>query len=148
IFLVSLETGEKRRLTSPGEGFDLDPAFSPDGRSLAYCHYGGNPIARVFLLDLSADRKPSGEPRALTPVTDGPTNHPTWTPDGREIVCSTPNGLRRTLISGGPSRVVLPGVTGEFPAISRQENRMALVRRSSDSNIWRVDIGQQPRSFI
>ena len=38
IFLVSVKTGEKRRLTTPDAtvGGDMDPAFSPDNRRLAF----------------------------------------------------------------------------------------------------------------
>jgi serine/threonine protein kinase len=86
IFLVSVETGEKRKLTSPDQGFDFNPAFSPDGKTIAFCRYGGNPITRIFGLELSAERNPKGEPRPLTPLASEPSDSPTWTEDGREIV--------------------------------------------------------------
>src|SRR5439155_12454864 len=45
LFLVSTENGEKRRLTSPSKGpsdtRDTDPAFSPDGRTLAFVRRTG-----------------------------------------------------------------------------------------------------------
>ena len=38
LFLVSVETGEKRKLTSPPKDLlgDVDPAVSPDGRAVAF----------------------------------------------------------------------------------------------------------------
>jgi Tol biopolymer transport system component len=38
IFLLSLESGERRRLTRPPAGYrgDSVPRFSPDGRTLAF----------------------------------------------------------------------------------------------------------------
>ena len=38
IFLVAVDTGEKRQLTSPPQGYDGDccPAFAPDGKALAF----------------------------------------------------------------------------------------------------------------
>ena len=39
VFLLSVDTGERRRLTSPTEGEDVSPAFSPDGRTLAFARY-------------------------------------------------------------------------------------------------------------
>jgi Tol biopolymer transport system component len=148
IFLVSLETGEKRRLTSPGEGFDFNPAFSPDGRSIAFCRYGGNPISRVFALDLSPDHKPRGEPRAVTPIETGPAGYPIWTADGHEIVYDTPDTLWRIPVTGGLPKPILPGVAGTSAAISWRGHRMVFERVSLDSNIWRVDVGQPPRNFI
>ena len=34
VFLLSVDTGERRRLTSPTEGEDVNPAFSPDAALL------------------------------------------------------------------------------------------------------------------
>ena len=36
LLALSIETGEKRRLTTPPSGRDFNPAFSPDGRAIAF----------------------------------------------------------------------------------------------------------------
>ena len=87
LFLLSTESGEKRRLTSPpaksiGDG---GPAFSPDGRSLAFVRTLASPASDIYLLALAEDLTPNGEPKRLT-FQNLPSWSPTWTPDGREIV--------------------------------------------------------------
>jgi len=44
LFLISVETGEKRRLTNPRASTDMAPAFSPDGHTLAFTR--GTPARR------------------------------------------------------------------------------------------------------
>jgi hypothetical protein len=46
--LLSLETREKRKLTSPPEGTDTCPAVSPDGRTLAFTRMRGFASARTM----------------------------------------------------------------------------------------------------
>jgi len=45
LFLVSVETGEKRRLTQPSRFDDFEPAFAPDMRHVAFTRYSGS-VAR------------------------------------------------------------------------------------------------------
>ena len=65
--LISTETGETRRLTSPPtiSRLDTDPAVSPDGRTVAFGRWVGS-MGSIYLLDLTEDLKPKGEPRRLT----------------------------------------------------------------------------------
>jgi serine/threonine protein kinase len=69
--LLSVDTGEKRRLTSPPKQSygDFDPAFSPDGRSLAFSrgiNADTNGLSDLYLLAFSDGWKPAGEPRQIT----------------------------------------------------------------------------------
>ena len=58
IFLVSVESGEKRRLTSPTQSLaDHSLAFSPDGRTLAFIRQSASTIANIYLVQVA-----SGEP--------------------------------------------------------------------------------------
>ena len=88
IFLLSIETLEKRRLTFPPveHQADLRPAFSPDGRSVAFARGGGTTEPGLFVVPVAG-----GEPRPLSlgDVWTGgvPSGH-TWTPDGSSIVAS------------------------------------------------------------
>jgi Tol biopolymer transport system component len=69
LFLLSVESGEKRQLTFPPAHFlgDLSPNFSPDGAALAFSRW-------LLISDLYLQRYPGfhpyGEPRRLTSVED------------------------------------------------------------------------------
>jgi len=144
LFLYSVETREKRRLTSAPAtgGGDWGPAFSPDGHTLAFSRGAASGI--LYLLDLSADFKPRGEPKRLT--FDIWTFDPVWTPDGNEIVFSTVRGtdpgLWRMPVSKSAKPQKLPFASNQAlrPAVSRQGKRLAYEVGRYDSNIWRLDL--------
>jgi TolB protein len=62
-----------------GPGYDYQPDWSPDGKSIAYVSYQKDAM-ELWLLDLG-----SGKPRQLT--SGGGVNvEPRWSPDGKHIV--------------------------------------------------------------
>jgi Tol biopolymer transport system component len=132
LFLLSVETGERRRLTSlPAKWVvDVGPVFSPDGHTLAFSRYTGSRISDLYLLALSGSGVPVGEPRRLT-FENRETFGPAWTRDGREIIfASGPQGgtsLWRVDASGSgkPQRLASVGEGGSEPAIARQGRRLA-----------------------
>jgi len=73
-----------------------DPAWSPDGRRLAYLAPGAGGAADVFVADAG------GTNRGRLTATDLDETSPTWAPDGRRlaverngsIVCCGPTGSR------------------------------------------------------
>ncbi len=144
LFLYSVETREKHRLTSAPatSSGDWGPAISPDGHTLAFSRWaltGG-----LHLLDLSADFKPGGEPKPLT--SDLWTSGPVWTPDGNEVVFSafegTNPGLWRMPVSkpDKPQKLAFASNQALRPAVSRQGKRLAYEVRRRDSNLWRLDL--------
>ena len=144
VFLLSVDTGERRRLTSPTEGQDVSPAFSPDGRTLAFARYAPGFTSDLYLLDLDEDLTPKGEPRRRT-FTEATTTSPVFTPDGRDIVFSSgPIGepsLWRVPVSGSASPERLPfGERGLWPLVSRQGNRLAYTVASFNVNIYRLNL--------
>ena len=144
LFLLSVDSGEMERLTSPPDSFSVDvsPAFAPDGRTLAFARFGAGNVSDLYLLDLGDDLTPQGEPRRRT-FTESLTTSPVFTPDGRDIVFSSgPLGdtsLWRVPAAGSasPERLSI-GERGANPAISRRGNRAASFHE--DHNIWRVDL--------
>jgi len=142
IYLLSTETGEKRRLTVPPAGYagDVRPAISPDGRTLAFVRSSGT---NDIYLQAVAASEPSAEARRLTFSERGVSGFD-WTPDGRSILFSSnPSGgyetyeMWRIPVSGGrPERLAFGD--GVDPSISRDGRRLAFSRSSSNSNIWRV----------
>ena len=147
LFAVSRETGEKRRLTNPPEQAvgDFNPAFSPDGRRLAFVR-GSSGARTGYLLDLDENLEPQGEPRQLIAGKWNP-GRLTWTSDGTEIIfdfrrSGVESRLMRIAVEGGqpPRPLAATGENAYAPTISPQGNRLAFVRNTAaQANIWRVE---------
>jgi Tol biopolymer transport system component len=139
IYLVSLETGEKEKLTTvlshPG---DSRPRFSPDGKTVAF-QRGGATDSDIYLVSVKG-----GEPRRLT-SGNNTTRGLDWTQDGKSIVFSAARSGRagfwslwRVSVSGGEPEPLEVGEPGSNPIISRRHDRLAYVRQDDNWNIWRV----------
>lgn len=80
IVTLDLQTGETRDLTD-GSVNDWGPAWSPDGRQIAYVsNLGGNHGEELYVIN-----KDGGPPRRLTSTAERETA-PSWSPNGEEIV--------------------------------------------------------------
>jgi Tol biopolymer transport system component len=150
IFLVSLVSGEKRRLTFPHNQStgDVYAAVSPDGERIAFNRVviqGGD----IYLASLNG-----GDEVQLT-NDHRPLFGLTWTPDGREIVFSSrrtvwdrlwriPAGRTRGGSFPKPVPVEGAGDDAWFPTIARagapRQSRLAYQRYSRDFDIRRVQI--------
>ena len=105
IYTLPVAGGQATRITS-GSGFDGQPRFSPDGKSI------------VFVSDRSGSENlylvsPDGS--NLRPLTTGRNNayiSPDWTPDGAYIVVSRANDLWLYHRNGGSGL----RLTGQAPA--------------------------------
>lgn len=141
LYLLSLETGEKRQLTAPPAGVgDYCPAFSPDGKWLAFTRSPRWSTDDLYVIPLTG-----GEPKRLT-FDNLPINGLTWTPDSREIIFTSRRGgstrhLWRVAAAGGtPERVDTIGNDVLSPALSLQNNRLAYTQALDDINIWHLEL--------
>jgi Tol biopolymer transport system component len=145
IWLVSVESGEKRQLTSPPSNDlgDTYPSFSPDGRTLAFVRYTALEASDLYVLQLLPNLSGNGEPRRLT-SENRDFRGMAWTADGAGIVFSSNRGRTRSLwqmaVSGSPSRRLSVGENGILPAVSSRANRLVYTQTITDSNIWRVNL--------
>ena len=146
LFIVSIETGEKRRLTSPPVGSlgDSGPALSPDGQTLAFVRASRMFVSDLYALKLSEDFTPSVEPRRLT-AKSGMIATPAWTPDGREIIFNgwvTNPGLWRIDVAGSsqPQRLIEAGMSAVTPAVYPPSNRVVF-----GQNLFNTDLRRMQR---
>ena len=149
IFLISVESGEKRRLTST-KRFDEFPSPSPDGRTLAFVREFETGNQDIFLLSLSEGFEAQGEPERLT-YENRLVESPVWTRDGKEILFSSggwwgERSIRRIAVGErGTGTSYRPRATsfGEDAttlSISSTTGRLVYTRLSQIVNIYRVEL--------
>jgi Tol biopolymer transport system component/serine/threonine protein kinase len=160
IFLVSVDTGEKRRLTSPppqGSDGDCCPVYAPDGRALAFARVQGL-NADLYVVQVPAGSNSNQEPQRLT-RDEQIRSSLDWTADSRNIVFSRNrsgnNGLWLIPVSGGTlQRLPIAGENAGGITIARSGHRLVYERDFFDQNIWRTagpnttDRGGVPERWI
>ena len=153
MFVVSVETGEKRQLTHPGAAHlaDTDPAVSPDGKWLVFRRDVAPFSGQLQLVALGSDLSATGEPRPITSNALAAYS-PQWMPDSAEILFSAKGALWRLGIAEGsvPERLPFVGEDGLMPVVSRPQPgrraRLVYVRSFADQNIWRDRHGGRRRA--
>jgi Tol biopolymer transport system component/imidazolonepropionase-like amidohydrolase len=78
LWLMPIDGTPRRLMTDPA--VDTEPAWSPDGRSLAYASDRGGSMD-IWIRSLE-----SGRDHQLTHLASAPMS-PAWSPDGRQIAC-------------------------------------------------------------
>lgn len=155
LYLVSAESGEKRRITSPPlqSAGDLSPSLSVDGQRVAFTR--GATVARsdIFLLNLTAELSPAAEPRRITDL-NRVIDTIAWKSAGQLYFTAspTPSGARHIFSVGTGSEspnqnVMETGIEGVHPALSPDGNTLCYVRSNIEqSSIWRVDFPADNRA--
>jgi len=138
IFLLSLDTLEVRPITSPTAGTlgDSSPAFSPDGKSLAFVRNTLD-VLEIYRVSLAG-----GPPTQIT-FDHADVQGITWTPDSKDLVFSSsrqgsPSLWRVSAQGGTPQRLPIAGAGWSMrPAISRKGNRLAYTSVNYSVAIWK-----------
>jgi serine/threonine protein kinase len=146
LFVVSLETRKKRRVTDPQlpAAGDVHPAVSPDGSWLVFRRSTGRYTGELYRLPLGKGLTVLGEPQRLTSAALD-AGYPAWVPGSKEILFSAREGIWRLVVHGEstPARLPFVGEDGLMPVVSRPEPgrpaRLVYVRSFGDGNIWRVE---------
>ena len=153
VLLVPVNGGEPRPMLVPQPGtLYRHAAFSPDGRSLAVAHYRGGKC-QLQIVRLSPELLPQGEPRTVLPDCKQ-IRGLAWMPDGESLVVSGFNLPHfyswRVWASkvAEPERIEMAGADAIWPAISRKGGRFAFAHSILQADLWRLDLGGKPYSFL
>jgi len=145
IWIVSTESGEYHRASTPPKGYysDISPAFSPDGRTLAFIRARDTYSRAVILQNMSRDGTTQGPQREATGY-DGTFEELAWQADSRGLILIVRVGLERYGLWRLPLGGVLQplGIDSDavrWPSVSRAGNRLAYEKRRTDLNIYRMD---------
>jgi Tol biopolymer transport system component len=146
IYLIPAGGGEPRAVTFPKlPAFDVYPAFSPDGRALAYASCAGSEVwtCEVYVLSLDSESRPQGSARPLTRHGFWGAGV-AWTRDGRSIVYGVLlDHLWRVRADGGspPECVELAGRGAGYPFTVTSQDRLGFVRTLWDFDIYKFQVG-------
>ena len=145
IWIASTESGEYHTASNPPKGYYMEssPAFSPDGRTLAYIRARDTYGRAVVLQDMNRDGTPRGREREITGYRQR-FEQLAWQPDGRGLIVAVRtmgerSGLFRLSQSGAMEALGLDSGLLIWPALSRTGNRLAYQKRQVDTNIYRMD---------
>lgn len=150
LFRISTRNGEAEQITSSSPGQfagDMSPAISPDGRRLAFTRSTSPAWRDIFVVPLSKDNLPAGEPVRLTEAK-ADIDYVAWAPDGRSLVfsaagtVSAPHHLFRVdaRLNGTPQEITDLGIEGDRPTLAGVPFKLAFVRTNIEqSSTWRLD---------
>jgi Tol biopolymer transport system component len=146
---IDVNTGEVRRLTNPPrENWgDLEPAVSPDGRSIVFARDLGS-TCELYRLKLKEDFRPDGAPEPLT-AHHRWSGTPAFLPNGKAVVYSS--GIKDDVANlwllpldpvVGQPRPLLRWTNSCYqPALSHRRNRLAFsVGKIFRVDTWRLDL--------
>jgi thiol-disulfide isomerase/thioredoxin len=143
--LVDLESGERKRLMD----FGRDPAWSPDGRLVAFAE-GKGEDDEVWVVEPDG-----GHPRR---VAKG--GFPSWSNDGHRLFFSSrPDGHLYEIAIDDPAaqpKLLFDQVTAWFPAVSPDESKIAVgidnelvvLERATGFEVARVALGQRNEALF
>lgn len=145
IYLFSL-TGEKQQLTHPIPGYRSDnmPAFSPDGRAIAFCRLPGGFVSEIYVLSLDANFQPAGQVRRLTNDKRW-SAQPLWGPDGSSILyvfgddASKAREIRMIDVANPRAHARTIPLNDEVSEITLGRD-LVYSRQIEDTNIWRAEL--------
>src|SRR5215203_5205006 len=85
IFTMDADGSGTPRKLATGPGCAYYPAWSPDGKDIAYAKAPGLHESDVYVANASGEEGHAQRPRALTDYTPQDAYDPSWSPDGTEI---------------------------------------------------------------
>jgi Tol biopolymer transport system component len=159
VFLISVETGEKRALTVTGNPRVIDrlPAFSPDGGALAFLRGSFAPEADLLVQPLTEDATPTVPSRLLLQGADL-TSYSSlfWMPGGGELVAGdqrvSADGSRARPFRTGGREVSDRAVNRPVDQVSLRGTRLVFSTPESLQRLFRVDLAgsreRAPQAFL
>jgi dipeptidyl aminopeptidase/acylaminoacyl peptidase len=131
LFVVPADGSAEPKQITEGNFEHASPAWSPDGRSIAFTSARHRDWDIGMAIDIYVVRSSGGRPRKLT-TTDGGCGQPAWSPDGRRIA-----------FTYSPELFDLPRHT-QIAVLDVTTGRRRILTSSLDRNCGPFMIGREP----
>ncbi len=132
LFLLSVKGGPAKRMTT-NPGFDGHPAYSPDGRFIAY-HSQKTPGYESDRWRLMLHDRASGAETELAPSFDRDVDEIVWSPDNKQIYFTALNEVEQPVYAiaatGGAPHEILKDTFNADISISADGRALAFLRSS------------------
>jgi TolB protein len=145
IRIVSLATNKWTSVTKPrSHEQDVDPAWSPDGRTIAYARRLNSGTPTLFLV------RPDGS--AARRLTTG--RSPSWSPDGKRLAFALGGGVYEIRADGRGRKRVLRGLRNPLVRWSPDGRKLLYTSGGYSSNqvgtadVWAADVDGTHRRRI
>jgi Tol biopolymer transport system component/DNA-binding winged helix-turn-helix (wHTH) protein len=145
LHLLDKETSERLPVGDPlgeMEG-DIAPAFSPDGKSVAFVRVDGSGLQDIFLLSVADG--------AVRRLTHGllQVRGVAWERDGRSLICSAVSSAfyflwRVDVRNGSMTRLPTRSEWVHYPTVAHHADRLVYQDIYFDKNIWRIQREEDP----
>ena len=143
IRLLNVESTEQHVFPDPSPDCTatLEPAFSPDGKSLASVCMLTTGVNRIYL-----QPREGGPAREVVLVKGGALSGTlegiTWTADSRSLLYALSGSLWRVPTEGGTPEKLLFAQAQDIqtPVLSRSGSELAFVQARFPPNIWRIEL--------
>ncbi len=147
LYLIEAKPGAKeRQLTTTPEAdahpdWESAPAWSPDGKTIAYIH-GGDPKKISYATHALATMPAAGgEPKYLTAALDRNFVQPRWAPDGKSIFALLEDDGAETLVrvaAGGGNAEPVAGGRRRVTAYDVSNDGKVIVRASTPDRPFEI----------
>ena len=153
LYLLPVAGGTPRRLTTPKVVTDQAPAFSRDGRRLAYASCSASIVSAcdVYVLDLDTAFTPVGQARRLT-SQGAAISGLTWSRNGQSIIYDAQavpglTYLWSVDVAGHdqPVRIEVAGVRASEPATTSAMDRLVFSRSLLNLDVYEMAWGHPPQ---
>ncbi len=148
LFVLSLETGDVRAISSPDPDVsgDSSPALSADGRSLAFARYLAPRNGRILIQPLGPAMVPLGEP-AEAPTSGLGVHSPVWLDEGSQLLfADTARIFQWERSKGAVPIYAADGVLGGMsvgPKRGDNSRQVVVASEKRDSDIWSIPLNPQ-----
>jgi Tol biopolymer transport system component len=136
IVVLDVATLQKHEVGRPSSDCQWNwvPAFSPDGRRLAFACMLSYGVNALYVMAL-----PGGSVRQVA-LIHGDFMGLAWAGEGRHVLFASDGELWRVDAGGGEPVKLLSGRDLSLPAVSRGGERLAYAQEIANVNLWRLPL--------